>query len=511
MADKSNFKATPEEIDALADRMILWRADPVLFAREMCQFEPTGQQERVLQAIAKPGAHVAVKSGHGVGKSACAAIILLWGLTCYEGARIACTAPTGHQLQDVLWPEVRIWSKRLLPPWGDAVRVSIDRVNFDSDTQADVDISFAVARTGRKESPEALQGMHSTTFMLFLIDEASGVPDNVFEVAEGALSTEGARVLMLSNPTRTSGYFYNAFHRARNYWDTFTFSCLDSPLVGPKYAQKMADTHGDDSDTYKIRVLGEFPSGSAAQFIKPALAEAALERIIRDDEYMFAPVVLGVDVAMYGSDRSVIAMRQGQYCEILWSSASIELLPMTDIIMYYWDTYEAIGVYVDVCGIGAATVSTLHTMGRTPIPVNSAEASGKPEYYNKRAEMWGNMRDWMRGGGKIAVPNKWREIVKDDLIGPEYGYDPRHNRVKLERKEDMRKRGIASPDFADAIAMTFAYPIKPPEKDDAPTSYNIFANGQPVPITGNRERTESVYQAMANKREHIFTALRNGG
>ncbi len=203
---------------------------PADFARVMFGLTPTDQQWSFLDAIAQPGSRVGVRSGHGTGKSTALAMAAIWFLSTRRDALIPCTAPTAHQLQDVLWREIR----RLIALMDEDIQkhylISSDRITLKGSA------GMVVARTARPEKPDALQGFHAPE-ILFIIDEAAGVADAVFEVARGALSTPNARVAMAANPTRLNGYFYSAFHAARDSWTRLQFSCLDSPLVGPEYAK----------------------------------------------------------------------------------------------------------------------------------------------------------------------------------------------------------------------------------------------------------------------------------
>jgi hypothetical protein len=341
----------------------------------------------------------------------------------------------------------------MLEPWKSAIRITSDKVTIDGLP------GIAVARTGRKENPEALQGFHANE-LLFLIDEASGVDDTVFEVARGALSTPGARVIMTSNPTRTTGFFYRAFHANRENWDCHTLSCLESPHVAPEYIKEMQQEYGKDSDIYRVRVLGEFPSGGDLQFIRAADVEASMARQIDPRAYQHAPVVLGVDVAWYGGDRNVIVLRQGLYARVIWTVRECELAVLSGIVAEMWDKHRASAVFVDATGVGAGVVSDLRMMGRSPFAVQFGGGANDVKYKNKRAECWGNMRDWIVADGGFLDAGEYAERLKDDLTAPDYCYDLQ-GRLQLERKEDMKKRGVASPDFADALSLTFAQPIAP--------------------------------------------------
>jgi hypothetical protein len=438
-------------MQGLTDRVSEWRSDAAKFVREMLGAEPSPQQLELLRAVSKPGAHVAAKSGHGTGKSTTLSWLILWGVCCWRDVKVPCTAPTKHQLEDVLWTEVRKWQARMVEPWKSSVKITVDKVALEGSP------GYAVARTGRKENPEALQGFHAGE-LLFVIDEASGIDDAVFEVAQGALSTPSSRVIMTSNPTRTTGFFYRAFHAQREDWEKLTFSCADSPFVAPGYIGQMEGEYGRDSDIFRVRVLGDFPGGGDLQFIRASDVEAAMSRDYGPEVYGHAPVVLGVDVAWYGGDRSVIVLRQGLYARVLWTVRECELAVLSGIVDEMWRKHGAQAVFIDSTGVGAGVVSNLRMMGRDPFAVSFGGGSSDPRCKNKRVECWSKMREWLTAENGWLEAGQYAEQLKDDLTGPDYCYDLQ-GRLQLERKEDMRKRGVASPDFADALAMTFAFQV----------------------------------------------------
>jgi len=313
---------------------------------------------------------------------------------------------------------------------------------------------FAVARTARPEKPEALQGFHAP-HLLFVIDEASGVPDAVFEVAQGALPSPNSRVVMTSNPTMLTGYFYEAFHRQRDSWTRLTFSAEDSPIVAPEYCKEMADKYGRDSDIYKVRVLGEFPSASVMQLIPLPVVQDALGRHLRLDQYGHMPVILGCDVSYYGDDKSVVYLRQGLRSSELWSGREVDTVTFANLIARLWREHKADACFIDITGWGAGVVDTLRNLGFQPqgVPFGS-QAGDAGRFANRRAEMWWLLKEWLEGGGVLPDDSD----LKDDLIGPQYFYTP-NGKIALERKEDMKKRGLSSPDKADALALTFASPV----------------------------------------------------
>lgn len=436
------------ERDRLIEHVRLWRTDPVLFVHEALGAQPSDQQERAIGAFARSGARVAIKSGHGTGKSALMAWLILWALVCFDDVKCPVTAPTAHQLQDVLWAEVRKWGARLPSLWKSELEVTSEQVRFKTSP------GFAVARTGRKENPEALQGFHAAN-LFFFCDEASGIADVVFSVAQGTLSTEGARIILAANPTRTSGYFFNAFHRDRDRWTRFTFSSAESPYVSADYVKEIAETYGAESDMYRVRVLGEFPNTSDLQFIPTNAVEAAAGRHLREDLYGFAPVILGVDVARYGDDRSVIFKRQGLASFILWQGRGVDTMTLADRVASFEEEHKADAVMVDGTGVGAGVVDRLRQMGRRPICVEAAGASLLSNCLNKRAEMWWRLRDWLKDGGAIPCDAD----LKDDLTAPEYSFTT-SGKCQVEKKADMKRRGLPSPDLADALALTFAAPVR---------------------------------------------------
>lgn len=435
--------------EKLVEIVSRWRDDACAFVVECLGAEPTPQQREALSAFSKPGARVSITSGHGTGKSTLFCWVIYWALCCFYDVKVAVTAPTSHQLTDNLWRDLAKWKADMLEPWKGDIVIKSDRVSMNGS------IGFATARTSRKESPEALQGLHAKN-MMFLIDEASGIPEQIFEAARGSLSTPGARVLMAANPTRLSGYFYNSHHKNRDLWTRFRFSCLDSPRVDPVYVKQIADEYGEDSDMYRVRVLGEFPNASVTQFMPGDVVEAAMGKHLRSEMFDFAPKILGVDVAMFGGDRSVIVLRQGLYSNIVYQTRGNTPEQLAGHAARLYDEHKADALIVDATGVGEAVMSSLRLMHRTPIAFYAGEKSLLANCANRRTEVWYKMREWFLSGG--AVPDD--PDLRDDLVGPEYQYTTGKQLIQLERKADMKKRGLASPDLADALALTFAADVQ---------------------------------------------------
>jgi len=435
--------------DLLQEQIRRWRKDPVSFAHRIFRFQPTEQQASAMMAFAQPGAHVAVRSGHGVGKSTMMALLAIWLLVLFRNVKAAATANSAPQLKDVFMAEIgRLVS--IAHPW---VRDQLDPTSMRLAVKGAEATNFLSARTARPEKPDALQGFHAEN-MGFFIDEAFGVSDKIFEVAAGSLSTPGSRVILCGNPTATSGYAFEAFHRNKHLWKTFTFSCLQSPLVSKEYIDHMRSQYGEDSDIFKVRVLGEFPSTSVNQLIPRALAEASAAKKLNAHDFYYAPVVLGVDVAWEGDDRSSICLRQGLHSKILGVYRNIDNMRLGGLVNQFWTQHKADAVFVDV-GWGTGVIDYLRNIGRNPIPVNFGGAPISPEYANKRTEMWCEMKKWLESGGSVED----NADLIEDLVSPEI-YFLNNGKKILEKKVDMKKRGLSSPDIGDSLALTFASPVQ---------------------------------------------------
>lgn len=447
---------TADEI-AHCERMLRWRrGGPALFAQEMLGAIPEQWQWDASKLLVDRR-RLSVRSGHGVGKSAFMAWCVLWFLVCYFPAKVPCTAPTSHQLSDVLWSEIAKWHRALaerdaqlaeLFQWsGEALRL-----------RAAPNECFAVARTSRPENPEALQGFHAE-HILFLIDEASGVPDKVFEVAEGALSTEGAMVVMASNPTRKQGYFFDSHHRMRAHWAALHVNGEDCPRVARAYIETMRQKYGAQSPIYRVRVLGEFID--AVDGVIPLdLCEAAIDR-----DVMLLPkssAVWGLDVARFGDDSTALAKRRGNHqVGIVQERFGIDTMQTVGWVKAEYEAappdLRPVSINVDVIGLGAGVVDRLKELGLPVHGVNVAEAApanvtGDKRFHRLRDELWWRGREWLeRRDCRMADD---QETI-GELTVPTYDMLST-GCIKVESKDELKKRGVKSPNRADAWLLTFA-------------------------------------------------------
>ena len=440
------------EVSASAQQTILrWRnGGPALFAEEVLGAKPTDQQWQASRAIVERR-RVTIRSGHGTGKSAFMAWCVLWFLSCYYPCKVPCTAPTGHQLSDVLWAEIALWHRKMkerVPELGAEFEWSSERFSLASHPQE----SFAVARTSRPERPEALQGFHSEN-VLFLIDEASGVPEAVFQVAEGALSTEGTFVVMAANPTREEGYFYDSHHRMRDRWAALHWDGEDSPLVSKQYVDDMRAKYGVDSPIYQVRVKGSFVT-AADGVIPLALCIAAQERDVARTPG--SEIRWGLDVARFGDDSTALAKRAGNVqLEPSKEWFGKDLMQTVGILKMEYDAAKEKpdAIMVDVIGIGAGVVDRGKEIGLPVVGINVAESASADERYARlRDELWFEGREWLeRRDCKLAAD----DALVGELTTAKYSILS-NGKIKVEGKDEMKKRGVASPNRADAWLLTFA-------------------------------------------------------
>ena len=426
-----------------------WRREgPARFAIDALGADPTEQQLEAGRRLVKDR-RVAIRSGHGTGKSSFAAWAVLWFLLTHFPARVPATAPTGHQLSDILWSEIAKWLRILrerFPQIADEIAWKSETVELVAAPRE----SFAVARTSRKENPEALQGFHSEN-MLFLIDEASGVPEEVFQVAEGALSTEGAYVLMMANPTRMEGYFYDAHHKMRESWACLHWNGEDSPLVSRAYVEDMARKYGTESAIYRIRVRGDF-AGNPDGIIPLDLIEGAIGRDIKPH----GDIVWGLDVARFGADRTALAKRRGSaLIEPLQAWTGKDTMQTAGMVLLEYESAKEkpVAIYVDVIGIGAGVVDRMDELGLPVVGINVAESPAVRDRYNRlRDELWFKAREWFEARD-VTIPAD--EALIAELTLPTYKLLS-NGKIQVEGKDELKKRGVTSPDLADAFCLTFA-------------------------------------------------------
>jgi len=437
---------------------------------------PEGWQRDVLQDVAdgllsiEDAVQIAVTSGHGIGKSALVAWLILWAISTFEDTKGVVTANTEVQLKTKTWAELAKW-----------YRLFIGREYFNMTATAIFSADPEHARTWRvdmipwsERNPEAFAGLHNKhRRILVIFDEASAIDDLIHETTEGALTDQDTQIIFaqFGNPTKNTGRFRDCFPGGKfaHRWTTRAVDSRTVSLTNKTQIAKWITDYGEDHDFVRVRVLGKFPRIDATSFISLDVAREAAQRTVL--KQMGQPVVLGVDVGRFGDDPSVIYPRCGRDA----SSRTIEIYPQIDTmslagkVAAAYLRHHASMVMIDSGGVGGGVVDRLRQLR---IPVMEVDFGSKPDgtnlddgakYANKRAEIWGATRTWLLTGSiPDSIPGNETPLT-DELTGPSYGMNVREA-IQLESKKEMRRRGVASPNVADALACTFAYNVFVPQR-----------------------------------------------
>jgi hypothetical protein len=426
---------------------------------------------------------LARSSGHGVGKSTLVAWIILWAMSTCEDCRGMVTANTKNQLETKTRAELAKWHR--LCACGEMFKLAATALlSVDEDHEMTWRFDFI---PWTENNPEAFAGLHNKGKRILLIfDEASAIADCIWETAEGALTDVDTEIVwcVFGNPTRNTGRFRDCFGRFRDLWNVETIDARDVPgNANRKLHDEWVRIYGEDSDFVRVRVRGVFPRAGSMQFIPGDIVDEAQLREVSTN--VFDPLIIGVDVARYGSDQSVIYIRQGRdgrTREII-KLRGVDTMTVAGRVAETFNETNADAVFVDGTGVGGGVVDRLRQLG---VPVLDVQFGAKPDglrvgladgvsFANKRAEIWGLMREWLKTG---AIPND--PELRDQLIGVEYSYTGNQfNAIQLERKEDMKKRGLESPDIADALALTFSLPVVAHEDKELMTNNKIVTEWNP--------------------------------
>lgn len=432
---------------------------PVEFARDVLGFEPTDQQCTFLNALAN-NKRVTVRSGHGIGKTKAEASVAWWFMTTRFKAIVPCTAPSSHQLYDILWKEL-MWCHGKLPA---VIREAFECTSTRIWHKSYKEEWYLQARTARKDKPEALQGFHGD-HLLILVEEAGGVESVIFETIEGALTHEDNRILLVGNPTRTHGYFYDSHNQHKDEWAHFCFSSLDSPLYSQAQGESLRKRYGERSSVYRVRVLGEFPDAEPDQLIPLPALEHCVDLDIEIPENPM--IVWALDVARMGDDESVLAMRVGRkILPLHWweKTKSVDLARRIEKI--YKATpkeFRPKQIVIDTVGVGSGVYDILEAKGYPVVEfMASWNASDKIKYANIKAELYDMFAD-MIVRGRISLPSVDAYGDRDnELIAQgaavRYDFDEQKGgstQIRMVSKKQMKdKFSLPSPDRFEACVMT---------------------------------------------------------
>ncbi|MED0765990.1 terminase B [Aneurinibacillus thermoaerophilus] len=433
----------------LVEAIALYYDNPVSFAEDILKVKPDPDQAKIMQSVAQ-NRLTSVRAGHGVGKSALTSWIILWFLFTRPFPKVPCTAPKESQLFDILWAEIAKWLRNsLIKDFLQWTQTKVSMIGYSEDW-------FAVARTSRQ--PENLAGFHAE-HMLYVVDEASGVADENFEVIMGALSGENNKLLMIGNPTRTSGFFFDSHNKDRALFATHHIDGEKSPRVSAETIEFFKKKYGENSNAYKIRVKGEFPDGEDDAFIS---LHDTLQAVNREGVEESGAVELGVDVARFGDDETVIATRIGMKVLPLQIYNKQDLMVTTGYVMKtvkpLVQRYGRVKIKIDDTGLGGGVTDRLNEIIREErlnaevIPINFAEG-GNEDYDDIISEMYGYFKENVLD--ECSLPDD--EDLIAQLSVRKYTITSK-GRIKLESKKEMKKRGVKSPDRAEAVVMAFFQP-----------------------------------------------------
>jgi hypothetical protein len=432
--------------DAYANFVKAYADMPVEFAKNVIGVDPLPWQIELMQAVCKGERRITVRAGHGVGKSSCCAWILLWHLFCKFPQKAVCTAPTASQLFDALFAEVKHWANKMPDVLRDQIEIFTDRIVLKGAPES----SFISARTSSADRPEALAGVHSE-HVLLICDEASAIPEAVFESASGSMSGHSATTILISNPTRNTGLFFKTHHQLSSDWKTMHVSCMDNRLVSQDFVNQIAATYGENSNAYRVRVLGEFALKDDDSLISAELVDAAMTRDVVLDSNV--PIVYGVDVARFGSDRTVICKRQGNVVLSFKHWSGEDLMGTVGRIVHEAGIDKPEEICVDSIGLGGGVADRLRELGHNVRDVNVSESIALNQSAARlRDELWIAAKDWLETRA-VRLPKD--DDLRAELIGPTYSFTS-NGKIKVEGKSEMKKRGMRSPDIADALCLTFA-------------------------------------------------------
>lgn len=385
-----------------------------------------------------------IASGHGIGKSTQVSWIVLWMMSTRPHLNGVITANTTNQLATKTWRELSLWHSRLINQhWFKVTATKIFHIKHEKTW-------FCNAVPNTEHNSEAFAGLHGT-HVLIIYDEGSGIPTPIYEVSEGAMTDPRAMWFVYGNPTKNTGKFRDIFANDSR-WTRHQIDSRSCKMTNKKEINEQIAEYGEDSDFCRVRIKGQFPRTGTMQFISSEICDICMLTEAPYEGFFQLPIVLGVDVARFGEDKTVIAVRQGRKVLQLQRYRDLDTMQVAARVVSAIREYSPAATFVDEVGIGAGVVDRLRMLGHDIMGVN---AGRKPDddktYFNKRAEMGDRFRRQMIEG--MDLPND--ADLRKALIGIEYGFDVKE-RMRLERKQDMKKRGLESPDDFDAIAYTYA-------------------------------------------------------
>lgn len=437
---------------------------------------PKPWQEKILRSIGshfsdeqkrKTPLRIAVASGKGIGKSALISMIINWAMSTCEDCKVLVTANTGTQLSTKTVPESHKWFRMAINShWWEMKATSITVKEEEHSKLWRVDYL-----PWSKDNPEAFAGLHNEGKRILLIfDEASAIEPVIWEVAEGALTDENTEIIWLAfgNPTQNVGRFRECFGRQSAWWEKYQIDSRQVEGTNKEEIARWAEYYGEDSDYFRWQVKGEFPRAGSSQFIASDLVAAG--RKYCAEGYATLPKILSVDVARFGDDQTVIGDRQGRRARILAKYRGLDTVQVAERTIEWMGKEKYDATIVDGDGLGAGVIDQINFRGygqRLFEFHGGSAANDSAAYFNRSAECWGAMRDWLVAGAEIPDDPE----LGSQLESREYGFSNK-GQIQLEKKVDMKSRGLESPDCADMLSMTFSVKVAPPRKKSESNEYS---------------------------------------
>ncbi len=433
----------------------------------------------------------ATASGRGIGKSALVAWLILWFMSTKLGSTTIITANTESQLKSRTWAELGRWhTLSLNAHWFDRGAMKLKPQPWfehllKTKLQIDTGYYYAEAQLWSEETPDAFAGAHNPLGMMLIMDEASGIPEKIWSVSKGFFTEKKCPWrfwFVFSNPRRNTGAFFECFHKHREFWRTINIDGRTVEDTDPAVYDQIIKQYGEDSDEARIEVYGSFPRRGDNQFISRETIEDAIMRTVQLDPG--AALTMGVDVARFGDDCTMIVFRQGRDAR---SIPSIKLkgkdnMQVANIVAEWIDKVNPDAVCID-SGAGTGVIDRLKERKYKVHEIQFGGTVEDAQWADKRTEIWAAMRDWLPGG---CIPDE--QTLKADLAAPWYEWAGKgSDRQKLVSKDKMKAKGFASPDHGDALALTFG--VRTQRRDaklstSNPTRRNRTARDVDYPLFG---------------------------
>jgi hypothetical protein len=421
---------------------------------------------------------MAVSSGRGIGKSALVSWLVLWMLTTRIGGSVVVSANSENQLRSVTWAELTKWSAMLINShWWEISATKLVPAKWltdivEKDLKKGTRYWACEGKLWSEENPDSYAGVHNQDGMMLIFDESSGIPDAIWDVGAGFFTenTPDRYWFAFSNPRRNSGYFFECFNAKRAFWKSRTVDARTVEDTDKAVYEQIIAEYGENSSQAKVEVYGEFPSAGEDQFIGPTLVDDAMKRPKYKD--MTAPIIVGVDPARGGADATVIAVRQGRDLVAIKRYQGEDTMTIVGRVIEAIEEFKPALTVIDEGGLGYGILDRLTEQRYKVRGVNFGNKAKHPQAFgNKRAEMWNDMRNWLKSA---SIPSDRQ--LRADLTGPAKRPDS-SGTIFLEGKKEMRARGLASPDAADALCVTFAFSVAHREYTEPARRVNSQGSG----------------------------------